>query len=97
MSEEKGQTPPPDDFQIRCRKLGQLIHYGYCRRENQGLPCARTLDCWFPYFNVAEYLRGVLSPEEWAAAFEVPAQPKLLSLAELIERAERNLKNRERG
>jgi len=97
MSEKNRQKPPADDFQIRCRKLGQLIHYGYCRRENQGLPCARTLDCWFPYFNVADYLRGVLSPEEWAAAFESEAKPKLLSLAELIERAERNVKDKGQG
>jgi hypothetical protein len=90
MTEEKS-NPPPENVQIRCRKLGQLINFGYCCRENEGLPCARTLDCWFPYFNVAEYLRGVLSPEEWAAAFEVPAKPKLLSLAELIERAQKNV------
>ena len=97
MTEEKTKLSPPEDVQIRCRKLGQLIHFGYCCRENEGLPCARTLDCWFPYFNVAEYLRGVLSPEEWAAAFESETKPKLLSLAELIERAERNVKKNERG
>lgn len=91
MSAELPERPPPDDFQIRCRKLGQLIHYGYCCRENQGLPCARTLDCWHPFFNVAEYLRGVLSPEEWAAAFETPAKPKVLSLVELIEQAQKNV------
>ncbi len=94
---EKNRTEPPEaDFQIRCRKLGQLIHYGYCCRENEGLPCAKTLDCWFPYFNVAEYLRGVLTPEEWAATFEKPVKPKLLSLAELIEQAENNVKERKR-
>ncbi len=91
MSGELPAAPPRDDFQIRCRKLGQLIHYGYCGRENQGLPCARTLDCWYPFFNVAEYLRGVLSPEEWAAAFESPAKPKVLSLVELLEQAQRNV------
>jgi hypothetical protein len=96
MSEKSRREPPADDFRIRCRKLGQLIHYGYCCRENDGLPCPRALDCWFPYFAVAEYLRGVLSPEEWVAAFESPAKPKLLSLAELIERAEKNVKKKAR-
>lgn len=91
MATELPGVPPPDDFQIRCRKLGQLIHYGYCCRENQGLPCARTLDCWHPFFNVAEYLRGVLSPDGWAAAFETPPKPKVLSLVELIEQAQRNI------
>lgn len=83
--------PPDDECQIRCRKLGQLIHFSYCCRENQGLPCARTLDCWHPYFPVAEYLRGVLSSEEWMAVFEAPAKPKVLSLLELIEQAQRNV------
>lgn len=91
MTGKNRQSPPADDFQIRCRKLGQLIHYGYCCRENEGLPCGKTLDCWFPFFEVADYLRGVLTPEEWAAAFERPLQPKLLSLAELIERAQKNV------
>lgn len=91
MTAELPGGPPPDDFQIRCRKLGQLIHYGYCCRENLGVPCPRTLDCWHPFFNVAEYLRGVLSPEEWAAAFEAPAKPKVLSLVELIEQAQKNV------
>lgn len=91
MKAELPGVPPKDDFQIRCRKLGQLIHYGYCCQENQGLPCARTLDCWHPFFNVAEYLRGVLTPAEWAAAFETPAKPKVVSLAELVERAQRNV------
>jgi len=91
MSAELPGVPPSDDYPIRCRKLGQLIHYGYCCRENQGLPCARTLDCWYPFFNVAEYLRGVLSSEEWAVAFTTPAQPKLLSLVEMIERAQKNV------
>lgn len=91
MSGTLPAVPPPDDFQIRCRKLGQLIHYSYCSRENQGLPCARTLDCWYPFFDVAVYLREVLSPEEWSAAFEAPAKPKVLSLLELIEQAQRNV------
>lgn len=91
MSAELPGVPPKDDFQIRCRKLGQLIHYGYCCRENHGLPCGRTLDCWYPFFNVAGYLRGVLSPEEWAAAFETPAKAKVDSLVELIAQAQRNV------
>ncbi len=91
MVAEQQPKPPADEVQIRCRKLGQLIHFGYCCREDQGLPCARTLDCWHPYFNVAEYLRGVLSPEEWTAAFERPIKPKMQSLAELIEQAQKNV------
>jgi len=95
MTAEFPGVVPPDDFQIRCRKLGQLIHYGYCGRENQGLPCVKTLDCWFPIFDVAAYLRGVLSPDDWRTVFESEPKPKILSLAELIEQAEKNVRKNE--
>lgn len=91
MTAELPDRPPAEGFHIRCRKLGQLIDYGYCCRENRGLPCARTLDCWHPFFNVADYLRGVLTPEEWTAAFESPVKPKMQSLIELIEQAQKRV------
>jgi len=80
-------TPPDDSFQIRCPRLGQQIHFAYCRQENMGLPCARSLDCWFMHFDVVTHLRDELSAGEWEEAFEKPSTPKILSLAELIDRA----------
>ncbi|GBE13373.1 hypothetical protein BMS3Bbin14_00848 [bacterium BMS3Bbin14] len=82
-------TPPDDHFQIRCPRLGHQIHFTYCRTENFGLPCFKTLDCWFHYFPVAEFLRRELSPDEWRDAFGKPVKPKILSLAELIEQAQK--------
>ena len=52
-----------------------------------GLPCFKILDCWYIYFKVAEYLKQELSDIEWREAFEKPPTPKLVGLAELIERA----------
>lgn len=84
--------PPGDDFEIRCPRLGHQISFAYCRRENHGLPCARTLICWHTYFPVEAFLRAELTQEQWNDTFEAPARPKLLSLVELIEKAkERNL------
>jgi len=85
----KTSMPPDDDFEIRCRKLGHQICFPYCRRENNGLPCLKTLDCWYPYFSVEEFLRLQLSPEEFTEAFEKPQKPKVLSLVELIEQAQK--------
>ncbi|VBB43019.1 conserved hypothetical protein [uncultured Desulfatiglans sp.] len=86
-------VPPGDDFEIRCPRLGHQISFAYCRRENHGLPCSRTLICWHPYFPVEAFLRTELTQEEWDAVFEAPPRPKLLSLVELIEKAkERNVK-----
>ena len=83
----KTTIPPDDDFEIRCRKLGHQICFSYCRGENSGLPCLKTLDCWYPFFPVEEFLRRQLSPEEFAEAFGKPQKPKVISLVELIEQA----------
>jgi len=83
------RTPPDDSFQIRCPRLGQQIHFSYCRQENMGLPCFKTLDCWYIHFDVVEHLRQELSAAEWEESFEKPPTPKILSLAELIEKAQK--------
>jgi len=84
--------PPDDSFQIRCPRLGQQIHFSYCRQENMGLPCFRTLDCWYMHFQVVEYLKQELSAAEWQESFEKQPTPKMLSLAELIEKAQKQVK-----
>jgi hypothetical protein len=82
-------SPPDDSFQIRCPRLGQQIHFSYCRQENTGLPCFKTLDCWYIYFHVVEYLKKELSAAEWEESFDKPPTPKIISLAELIEKAQK--------
>lgn len=77
-------VPPDDSFQIRCPRLGHQIYFSYCRRENMGIPCARTLDCWHPYFPVEEFLQQEMSPAEWQQAFCRPLKPKMLSLLEIL-------------
>ena len=87
-------TPPVDSFQVRCPRLGQQIHFGYCRQENMGLPCFKTLDCWHTHFQVVDYLRQELTDDEWRESFEKPATPKILSLAQLIDKAQKNTTGR---
>ncbi|MCL7489501.1 MAG: hypothetical protein M8357_15145 [Desulfobulbaceae bacterium] len=85
-------TPPDDSLQIRCSKLGHQISFSYCRRENFGLPCIRIITCWHSIFRVEEYLRQELTDEEWREAFEKPVKPKVLTLVELIEQAQKRTK-----
>ncbi|WP_457572213.1 hypothetical protein [Desulfovulcanus sp.] len=80
-------TPPANDFEIRCPRLGHQVSFSYCRLENQGLPCFKAITCWQPYFPVEEFLRQELTPEEWQKAFNSPPKPKILSLVELIQKA----------
>jgi len=86
-SMERKESPPGDDFNTRCPRLGHQIAFSYCRSENQGLPCFKILDCWHAHFSVEEWLRKELSSAEWDKVFSAPPTPKLLSLVELIEQA----------
>lgn len=83
-------TPPEDDFSIRCPRLGHQINFPYCRSENNGLPCFKTLDCWYPHFNVHAYLKGRLTDEDFKKVFISAGKPKILSLFDLIEQAKKN-------
>jgi hypothetical protein len=80
-------SPPGDDCQIRCPRLGHPISFSYCRLENMGIPCFKTLDCWFEHFPVEEYLRETLTVEEWDRAFQGAGKTKVMSILELIEQA----------
>jgi len=86
---KKETSSPDNDYMIRCPRLGHQIYFSYCRIENKGLPCFKTLDCWFPHFLVEEYLRKELEPEEWEKAFTKPKTTKMASLLELIEQAKK--------
>ncbi len=80
-----------DAYQIRCPKLGHAVTFSYCRMENRGLPCFKTLDCWFQTFPVEEYLRERLTKEEWETSFEMKRPTKVQSLLELIEAAKKQV------
>ena len=89
---EKKTTPPGDDYEIRCPRLGHQITFSYCRSENYGLPCFKTLDCWYNHFSVEEFMRLELTPEQWEEVFGRPPKPKIISLVEMIEEAKRKTK-----
>jgi hypothetical protein len=87
MTDEKDNEV--DAYPLRCPKLGHTVTFAYCRSESKGLPCFKTLDCWFQYFPVEVYLRGRLTKEEWETSFERPRPTKVQSLIELIEAAKK--------
>jgi len=81
------KNPPKDDIAIRCPRLGHQINFSYCRHENSGTPCFKTLDCWYNYFDVHSYLKDKLTKEEFRKAFLEKGKPKMSSLFDLIEQA----------
>ena len=82
-------TTNVDEYSIRCPRLGHTITFSYCRSENKGLPCFKTLDCWFQHFPVEAHLRERLNSEEWVKVFERQGPTKVQSLLELIEEAKK--------
>jgi len=79
--------PPKESFNIRCPRLGHQINFSYCRSENSGLPCFKTLDCWYTHFDVHTYLKDKLTKEDFKKAFLDKGKPKVSSLFDLIEQA----------
>jgi hypothetical protein len=92
MNEEKKENSPPgEDYKIRCPKLGHQIQFSYCRFEQVNFPCSKILDCWYEHFNVEDHLTEVLTPEAKEKLFNPIQKPKLLSLVELIEQAKKTV------
>jgi len=81
------KDPPSDEFTVRCPRLGHQINFSYCRSENSGIPCFKTLDCWHSHFNVHAFLENNLTKDEFEKAFLNKGKPKVFSLLDLINEA----------
>jgi hypothetical protein len=78
-----------DDRTVRCRRLGHMVAFRYCRTQEGRTVCPLILDCWWQVFDVRAFLEKHL-PAEQIARLERPApRPKVVSLLEMIERARR--------
>ncbi len=88
--DKSSKNPPEKSFEIRCPRLGHQINFSYCRSENNGLPCFKTLDCWHHYFDVHTYLKENMTLEEFNRVFFKKSQPKVFSLLDLIEQAKKS-------
>jgi hypothetical protein len=80
-------SPPYDEREIRCPKLGGQVTFDYCRIENGDLPCSRAILCWSVFFDVGAFFCEVLTPDEFKRAFAAASRPKVVTLIELIEKA----------
>ncbi len=78
-----------DDKLIRCPKLGDEMTFSYCLRESGDLPCARIVTCWQAAFDVTEFLKRSLTPDQWTRFTGTQPKEKVLTLIDLIEKAKR--------
>lgn len=86
-NETLSSDPPGNDVQIRCPRLGHEIYFKYCRHENYGLPCFKTLDCWFNQFDVHTHLKENMTKEDFEKVFLNIAKPKIHALFDLIQKS----------
>lgn len=79
-----------DHFTRRCPRLGGHVSFQYCRAYgDDGLPCWKTFDCWWEYFDVVAYLKKNLNEEDFKRLAGKKPKPKITSLIELIEQAKK--------
>jgi hypothetical protein len=84
---DPSEQPSYEEREIRCPKLGGPVNFSYCRAENTGKPCSRTINCWSPYFDVIAYYRAVFTEEEFEECFCQTQCSKMETLLDLITRA----------
>lgn len=82
-----------DDKQKRCPLLGHQIGFTYCKSPGTDFPCKKILDCWFEQINIVDFVREHYG-EEAIEKLSAPSKPKILSLIELIEQAQKRQTNK---
>lgn len=69
----------------RCPMLGGPVHFGYCRKLNEGLPCARILECWLQKLPLVEFLKTNYSVEEIQRVFSAKKKGRIERMVETVE------------
>jgi len=89
MHEQSLSAMEQHDHEIhwRCPQLGGEVPFRYCRKLNEGLPCARLVSCWHTVFNVGAFLERHYDPAQLEAAWNRPRPEKMAQLVELVQRA----------
>jgi hypothetical protein len=82
-----------DAYERRCPRLGHTVSFHYCREcGDDGDPCWKSVDCWWEYFDIMEYLKNNLPEETVEKLMTARPKPKTTHLVELIQQAQQRLK-----
>lgn len=78
------------DMERRCPRLGSAVNFAYCLDAGDDtLPCFKICDCWWEVFDVVDYLKRTLSEQDFEKLMQNRPKPKLTSLLQLIEQAQK--------
>lgn len=83
-----------DYLERRCPRLGGSVSFGYCRTcgENDSA-CWKIFDCWWEHFDVVGHLKHFLSEDQFNRITSARPKPKVVSLVEFIEQAQKRVEN----
>lgn len=74
----------------RCPRLGGPVPFSYCKKSDEHQqPCFKIVDCWWETFDVVRYLKDNLPEDQFDRLMEARPKPKVASLVELIEKAQK--------
>ncbi len=81
-----------DNLECRCKRLGHMVSFRYCRTQEAESICPQILNCWWERFDVASFLKANLTDVDYAKlATPNPPKPKIQSIMELIETAKKRV------
>lgn len=78
-----------DALIIRCPMLGGEVPFHYCRTVNEELPCRKIIICWEFRIEIGKFLSEHYSFDQIQRALAPPAQTRLDTILELIEKAKK--------
>ncbi len=81
-----------DHLEIRCPMLGHPLNFFYCRSTDSNTPCRKIYNCWYQRFPIQHFMQAHFEPDD-LDKITAPPKPKVLSLLELIEKAQMTKKN----
>ena len=83
-----------DSLERRCPRLGGPVSFGYCRTSSDNdTACWKILDCWWEHFDVVSHLKTCMAEDKFSMLVNAKPKPKLVSLVELIEQAQKRIEN----
>ena len=92
MAGEKAIDESKDRYERRCPRLGHAVAFNYCREcGDDGDPCWKSVDCWWEYFDIIEYLNNNLPEAAVEKLMTAKPKPKTTHLVELIQQAQNRL------
>ena len=78
-----------DHKESYCRKLGHNLHFKYCRSAQQGLPCAKIMDCWIGKLPVRQFIMSHYQGQ-MEEIFRPPSS-KINSILEIVDRVKKQM------